>query len=84
MTYSLWSNEWVSSLCFGSALVQIQLFTSMRIRIQGANQCGDTWIRILVKLCSHKKLDFDMKNILYVGNMSENIPKYGYKYHFER
>jgi|LakMenE18May11ns_1017448.scaffolds.fasta_scaffold9154205_1 hypothetical protein len=25
--------------------------------------------RILVKLCRHKKLDFDMKNILYVGNV---------------
>ncbi len=38
------------------------------IRIQGANQCGSTWI--LVKLCRRKKLDFDMKNIFNVGNMS--------------
>ncbi len=32
---------------------------SMRIRIQGAKP-----IRTLVRLCRHKKLDFDMKNIL--------------------
>ncbi len=42
------------------------------------NQCGSLriQIQILVRLCRHKKLDFDMKNILYVcnGNMSLNIP----------
>ncbi len=30
-------------------------------------------IRILFRLCRHKKLDFDKKNIFYVGNMSKNI-----------
>ncbi len=45
-------------------------FTSMRIRIYGAKPMR---IRILVRLCRHKKLDFDIKNILYAGNMSLNI-----------
>ncbi len=31
-------------------------------------------IRILVRLCRHKKLYFDLKNIFYVSNMSKNIP----------
>jgi hypothetical protein len=37
------------------------------IRIQGAKP-----MRILVRLCGHKKFDFDMKKILYVraGNKS--------------
>jgi hypothetical protein len=29
-------------------------------------------IRILIRLCRHKKLDFDMKNTLYVGNSNTN------------
>jgi hypothetical protein len=65
--------------CFGagSALfsmririrMPIQLFTSMRIqiRIYGAKPMR---IQILVRLCRHKKLDFNLKNILYAGNMS--------------
>ncbi len=50
----------------------------MRIRIQGANQ-----LRIRAdpdpdpaQTCRHKKLDFDMKNILYVGKSCKS--------HFER
>ena len=31
------------------------------------------WIRILVRLLSHKKLKFYMKNILEVDNRSRNI-----------
>ncbi len=60
--------------CFGSALV------SQRIRIQllylnadpgpgsqtNADACG-LLIRIQVRLCRHKKLVFDMKNIPYIG-----------------
>jgi hypothetical protein len=38
------------------------------------NQCGNIRIRILVKLPSHKKFSFYMKNILKVGNSSKNIP----------
>ncbi len=36
---------------------------------QGSQTDADPdWI--LDRLCRHKKLDFDMKNILYVSNMS--------------
>jgi hypothetical protein len=59
--------------------IQIQLFTSTRIRIQGVKpgririqgvKLGRIRIRILilVRLCRYKKLDFDVRNILYVGN----------------
>jgi hypothetical protein len=69
--------------CFVFALVsvkiqiriRIQLFTSMRIpiRIQGAKPMGIR-IQILVRLCSHKKFDFDMKiyfkfGIIYSTNI---------------
>jgi hypothetical protein len=62
---------------FGSTLVsmqiwiRIQLFTPIRIRIwnQGAKQL---LIWILVRLFHHKKLDFDLKNILKVANMSKH------------
>ncbi len=62
--------------CCGSALVsrqiRIQLLTSMRIRtrIQGAKPMRiRIRIRMLVRLCRHKKLYLKLKNILYVGNM---------------
>ncbi len=62
--------------CCGSALVstqiRIQLLTSMRIwtRIQGAKPMRiRIRIRMLVRLCRHKKLYLKFKNILYVGNM---------------
>jgi hypothetical protein len=49
----------------GSALVsvriRIQLFTSIRIRLQGAKP---------MQIRRHKKLNFNMKNLLYVGNKS--------------
>jgi hypothetical protein len=53
--------------------IRTQLFTSMRIRIQGAKP---TWarIQILVILSRREKLDSEIKNILYLGNMSKNIP----------
>jgi hypothetical protein len=64
--YISYYNRTCKKQCFGSALVsmriwiRIQLFTSMqiqiRIRIRGAKP-----IRVQVRLCSHKKLDFDLK-----------------------
>jgi hypothetical protein len=38
--------------------IQIQLFTSMRIRIKGAKSMRSMRIRILVRFCHHKKLYF--------------------------
>jgi hypothetical protein len=59
--------------CFGYASVsmwiRIQLYTSMRIQIQGATPMRIR-IQILVRLCHHKEIEFDMKNILCLGNMS--------------
>jgi hypothetical protein len=48
----------------------MQLFTSMRIRIwiQGAKSMRVHAGPVLVRLYCHKKLDFYMKNILYVDN----------------
>jgi hypothetical protein len=43
-------------------------------------------IRILVRLCRHKKMGFDLKNILYVGNteVCQNIwYLHRYESHFE-
>jgi hypothetical protein len=37
------------------------------------NQCGSKRIPILVRLLSHKKLNFYMKNIFQVGNRPKNI-----------
>ncbi len=47
------------------------VFTAIWIRIQWVKPI---WIWILFRLFRHKKLNFYMKNILYVGNMSQNIP----------
>jgi hypothetical protein len=46
--------------------IRIQLFTSTRIRIliQGAKT-----VLVLVRLCSHKKLDFVMKNFAIKKSM---------------
>jgi hypothetical protein len=41
----------------------------IQIRLEGAKPMRMR-IQILVRLCRHKKLDFHMKNILYVGNLS--------------
>jgi hypothetical protein len=81
--------------CFGLTLasmqiqIWIQLFTSMRIQIR--NQGGEpTRIRILAGLSRKENLDYDIKNILFVGNMAYDIPylrKIGtirYESHFER
>ncbi len=38
------------------------------------NQSNADPNQFLVRLCLYKKFDFDMKNILYVSNMSQNIP----------
>jgi hypothetical protein len=60
--------------CCGSAdPTRIQHFISkrIRIRIQGAKP---TRIRILVRLKKSQEVDFNMKNIVKVGNMSKNIP----------
>jgi hypothetical protein len=59
--------------------IRIHLFISMwiqiRIRIQGAKLMRiRIRIRILVRLWSHKMLNFYMKNILTVGNWSKNKP----------
>jgi len=51
----------------GSKRFWIQLLTSMRIRIQGANAVR---IRILVRLLRQKKLTLKMKNIVYVSKRS--------------
>jgi hypothetical protein len=43
------------------------------------------WIQILVRLCRLKKLDFDMKNLLYVGNtVCHKTYLRRYKSHYER
>jgi hypothetical protein len=47
------------------------------MRIQGANPMR---IRVLVRLCRHKKLDFDMKNI---GNLCHKTYLRRYKIFFE-
>ncbi len=67
--------------CFGSALVlvriRIQLCNSTRIQLfyLNVNPDPDPGSQTNVdpdsgQTCRHKKLDFDMKNILYVGNLS--------------
>jgi hypothetical protein len=38
------------------------------------NQCGSMRIQVLVRLYRHKKLNFYIKKILYVGNRSQNMP----------
>ncbi len=52
--------------------IRIQLFTSMRIRIQGAKPMRIHTDPDPGQISRHKKLDFVMKNkpVLYVGNMS--------------
>jgi hypothetical protein len=66
--------------------IWIQLFTSMRVRIQGAQPMGIR-IRILVGLCRHKKLDFDMKNTYRIGTscrwyvIKHTVPTFSYKSH---
>ncbi len=69
-TFPLFLFKWHQ--CCGSELVsmRIQLLTLMRIRIHGAKQMR---IRILVRHCRHKKLNFYIKNILPAGNRSQNI-----------
>jgi hypothetical protein len=58
--------------------IWIQLFTSMliQIRIQGAKPMPIR-IQIMIRLCRHKKFDFDLKTIFYVGNTNKplNMPK---------
>jgi hypothetical protein len=39
-------------------------------------------IRILVRLCRHKKFNFDLKNTLYGGDRSQDIP--GMEFRFIR
>jgi hypothetical protein len=62
--------------CSGSALVKCGFITSsLHIPIQIRKQRAKAMririrIQILVRLCRHKKFDFDKKNILYVGNVS--------------
>ncbi len=70
--------------CFGSASVslwiRIQLYTSMRIQIQGATPMRIR-IQILVRLCHHKEIEFDMKNIKYKICRKTYLRKY--KIHFK-
>ena len=59
----------------GQMRIHNQLFTSLHIPIQIRKQRTKAMrisilIQILVRLCRHKKFDFDKVNILYLGNMS--------------
>jgi hypothetical protein len=54
---------------WATVLLRVSALVSIRIRIQAAKPMRIR-IRIMVKLCRHKKLDFDLKNIPCVGNMS--------------
>jgi hypothetical protein len=51
------------SQCCGSALFLPQCGSGYKV----PNQCGSIRIRILVRLCRHKKLELEMKNLPYLG-----------------
>ncbi len=51
-------------------------YLNSRIRIQGVKSMR---IRILVRLCRQKKLNFYMNNILYEVNRSKIMPTYCHK-----
>ncbi len=84
--FNTWYIRYVANQCCGSAFVSMRTWSGSSFLSQSGsgygsgsgsmmpNQCGSRRIRILVRLLSHKKLNFYMENIQKVGNSSKNIP----------